>query len=126
MSSSRSWFWGNIRQSAFAGWFLALLCGSGVGAGVSLLFFSRALLSRIPSVDPNVYADVQLLSAFLIFIGLASGILGILATYNSTKMATGKPAAAPFAGKRYCRFCGAENKNDAYFCEKCGKMIVEE
>ena len=125
MPSSRSWFWGNIQQSAYAGWFLALLCGSSVGSGASLLFFTRMLLGRIQPIDPNVYADVQLLSAFLIFIGLASGVLGIFATYNSTKMATGRPAASPFVGKRYCRYCGAENKNDAYFCEKCGKMIVE-
>ena len=26
--------------------------------------------------------------------------------------------------KRYCRFCGAENKRDAVFCEKCGKQIA--
>ena len=24
---------------------------------------------------------------------------------------------------RYCRYCGAENKNDAVFCEKCGKRF---
>lgn len=25
--------------------------------------------------------------------------------------------------KRFCRYCGAENKTDATFCEKCGKKI---
>ena len=25
--------------------------------------------------------------------------------------------------KRFCRYCGAENKTDAVFCEKCGKKI---
>jgi len=123
---SRSWFWGNIRQAAYSGWFLALLCGSSVGSGASLILFIRMLIGRIPSVDPNVYADVQLLGAFLIFVGLASGVLGIFATYNSAKMATGKPMELPFVGKRYCRYCGTENKNDAYFCEKCGKMIRED
>jgi hypothetical protein len=93
---------------------------------MSFFLFTRMLIGRVPTVDPNVYADVQLLGAFLIFIGLASGVLGFFATYNSTKMATGKPGATPFVGKRYCRYCGAENKNDAYFCEKCGKMIREE
>lgn len=24
-------------------------------------------------------------------------------------------------GKKFCRYCGAENKTDAVFCEKCGK-----
>jgi len=126
MSNSRSWFWGNIRQAAYAGWILALICGSSLGSGASLFFFTRMLLTRAPTIDPNIYADVQLLGAFLIFIGLASGVLGIFATLNSAKMATGKPAASPFVGKQYCRYCGAENKNDAYFCEKCGKMIREE
>jgi len=126
MSGSRNWFWGNVRQAAYSGWVLALLCGSSVGSGVSLFFFTRMLLNRVPAVDPNVYADVQLLGAFLVFIGLASGLLGVFAVNNSVKMATGKPTASPFVGKQYCRYCGAENRNDAYFCEKCGKMIRED
>lgn len=27
-------------------------------------------------------------------------------------------------GKKYCRYCGAKNENDAVFCEKCGKKIT--
>lgn len=30
---------------------------------------------------------------------------------------------APSGGKKFCRFCGGENKTDAIFCEKCGKRI---
>lgn len=26
--------------------------------------------------------------------------------------------------RKYCRFCGAENKADAVFCEKCGKQMA--
>lgn len=26
--------------------------------------------------------------------------------------------------RKFCRFCGAENKTDAVFCEKCGKPIA--
>lgn len=29
-------------------------------------------------------------------------------------------------GIKYCRYCGTENKNDAHFCEKCGKKISGE
>ncbi len=123
---SRSWFWGNIRQAAYSGWFLALICGASVGSGVSLFFFTRYLVGRIATIDPNVYADAQLLGALLIFIGLASGVLGIFATYNSAKMATGRPLTNPIATKKYCRYCGTENKSDAYFCEKCGKLIRED
>jgi hypothetical protein len=126
MAPSRSWFWGNVRQAAYSGWLLALLCGSSIGSGVSFFLFTRTLIGRTPTIDPTIYADVQLLGAFLVFVGLTSGVLGFFATYNSTKMAIDKPAASPFVGKRYCRYCGAENKNDAYFCEKCGKMISEE
>lgn len=34
---------------------------------------------------------------------------------------TARPPEAK--GKRFCRHCGAENKTDATFCEKCGKKI---
>jgi hypothetical protein len=122
----KSWFWGNSRQAAYSGWFLALICGSSVGSGVSLFLFTRMLMGRIATIDPNVYADVQLGGVFLIFIGLVSGVLGIFATYNSTKMATGKSIKFPFDAKKYCRYCGMENKSDAYFCEKCGKLIRED
>jgi hypothetical protein len=30
------------------------------------------------------------------------------------------PAAAE---KKYCRFCGSENKSDASYCSKCGKRL---
>jgi len=40
------------------------------------------------------------------------------------------PAPAPTVSvpveKKYCRYCGTENRTDAAFCEKCGKRIAEE
>lgn len=36
----------------------------------------------------------------------------------------GSPLPPPPTLKRYCRFCGSENKSDAIFCEKCGKQIT--
>ena len=30
---------------------------------------------------------------------------------------------APSGERKFCRFCGGENKTDAIFCEKCGKRI---
>jgi hypothetical protein len=35
------------------------------------------------------------------------------------------PSTVPFAisEANFCRYCGAENKTDADFCEKCGKKI---
>ena len=32
-------------------------------------------------------------------------------------------AVATSEEKKFCRYCGAENKTDADFCEKCGKKI---
>jgi ribosomal protein L40E len=34
-----------------------------------------------------------------------------------------QPLASASVQKKYCRYCGAENKSDAAFCEKCGKQI---
>jgi len=49
------------------------------------------------------------------------------------RMPTPAPVSAPVPlstvptviseGKKFCRYCGAENKTDADFCEKCGKKI---
>lgn len=36
------------------------------------------------------------------------------------------PSPEPVAtteGKKFCRYCGVDNKTDAVFCEKCGKKI---
>jgi hypothetical protein len=33
------------------------------------------------------------------------------------------PEPSPPTAKIFCRYCGTENKNDAVFCEKCGKKI---
>jgi hypothetical protein len=121
----RSWFWGNIRQAAYSGWLLALICGSSIGSGISLFLFTR-MQGQLATIDPNLYADAQLLGVLLVFVGLISGVLGIFATHYSAKTSSGRPTALPFVGKHYCRYCGMENKNDAYFCEKCGKLIRDD
>jgi uncharacterized membrane protein len=48
----------------------------------------------------------------------------------TTQLPTTTPPSVPTAPvsveKKYCRYCGTENKSDAIFCEKCGKKIAEE
>lgn len=48
----------------------------------------------------------------------------------TTPPPTAPPAPAPAVSvpveKKYCRYCGTENRIDAVFCEKCGKKITEE
>jgi len=45
---------------------------------------------------------------------------------------TSPPAAAPPqartppAEKKYCQYCGTENRSDALFCKKCGTRLAEE
>ncbi len=45
----------------------------------------------------------------------------------TTQIAAAPPTPAPpvpvSAEKKFCKYCGAENKADAVFCEKCGKKI---
>jgi len=34
------------------------------------------------------------------------------------------PQFAQSVPRKFCRFCGTENKSDAVFCEKCGRQIA--
>jgi hypothetical protein len=33
------------------------------------------------------------------------------------------PPTPSVTQKKYCRYCGSENKSDASYCEKCGKPL---
>ena len=127
MPKSNSWFWGTSKQSAYTGWFITVFGGAGIGAGVAILYVTR-LLTEIAgknniSFDPILFADVQLFGTVLIFIGLFGCIFGILAIHNSMKTVNGKSMVSVSMEKKFCRYCGTENKSDAAFCEKCGKKI---
>ncbi len=43
-----------------------------------------------------------------------------------TQVSAAPPPTAPVvpAEKRFCQYCGAENRTDAVFCQKCGKKIA--
>jgi hypothetical protein len=42
---------------------------------------------------------------------------------NSTVTPPPPIPMAIFGDKKFCRYCGTENKTDTVFCEKCGKKI---
>lgn len=69
------------------------------------------------------FANAQLLGAIAIFIGLIVGAIGIYEIRSSLKTVSPQPLVTASVGKKYCRYCGTENKDDAVFCEKCGKGI---
>ncbi len=60
---------------------------------------------------------------------LVAWILAAVGFFSIETPSAQLPAAAPSAGppvsleKRFCRYCGAETKSHAVFCEKCGKKI---
>jgi len=59
-----------------------------------------------------------------LFVGIIGGsLLGFAISFES-----GSPEGlmTESLGIKFCRYCGGENRNDAYFCEKCGKKISDE
>jgi ribosomal protein L40E len=129
LSNSKSWFWGTPKQSAYTGWFDALISGILIGAGIATILIPRwimeGIVARHPTVviNPEPYAIVHLLGAFSIMIGTLFSIIGIYAIYRSQKTVVSQTQIA--MEKKFCRYCGTENKKDAVFCEKCGKKISE-
>jgi len=72
--------------------------------------------------------------------GLASLAAAFIVLWRSTRpVSTPQPQApalpedlerpeetqVPVSDVKYCRYCGAENKPDAVYCEACGREIEE-
>jgi ribosomal protein L40E len=118
------------KQLAYQGWFSALAGGFFIGAGIALIVTVRWTLEGITAINPTVriipesYANVHLLGAISIIIGLFFSIWGIVEINRSQRTTIVQPSVS--IEKKYCRYCGTENKKDAVFCEKCGKKIREE
>ena len=129
MSSFGSWFWGTSKSSAHAGWLVTLAGGFGMGAGLAIIFVTRIFVEVIPTLNPNIqinpeaYANLQLMGMGIFFLGLLVCLFGFFVIHRSLKTETGKPMVSISMEKKYCRYCGTENKSDAVFCEKCGKAI---
>jgi hypothetical protein len=71
---------------------------------------------------------------YLVFFGIllaGMGLIGAIAVWigqylNNRKKASYLPPPPPLISapvQKYCRYCGTENKNDAFYCEKCGRQI---
>jgi hypothetical protein len=80
-----------------------------------------------------------IVGALVAFIGVVASIIGLAMQHRELAASplyipsevpnTTPPSPPSFefrvssSSKKYCRYCGSENKTDAIFCEKCGKII---
>jgi ribosomal protein L40E len=91
----------------------------------------------LPELSPNIVSligmgIVQFLVVFYFWRDLNEPevklFLGSIEAQKTAQERTGvQTAVAETKSKQefYCRYCGAENKTDAVFCEKCGRQLRE-
>jgi hypothetical protein len=122
-----------------------ILSGVGIAFGAGLLYFNFSMFSlmsaRVGVLSQNAVTVWIVFFGFLI-LGI-SGIMILIAGIMSLIFSIGalstlrvplQPSARvpvmekapppPSMRQKYCSFCGAENKSDAIFCERCGKKIA--
>lgn len=128
-------------SKGYGGWFSGLLGGIIIGFGIMILVIAPVAMeakeawtneindilntwrnlhpqdniptAHVPSESYYAFANIQLYGAIALFIGLAFGVVGIYEVYSSLKTVSPKPLVS--VEKRYCRYCGTENKSDAVF-----------
>lgn len=112
---------------AFLGWIFTFFSGFCMGVGIIFIVVVQIIVKRFGVVDPSAYADAMALAPIFIFLGVISGALGVYSLYSSFKTVF-PPQPPPLVTapieKKYCRYCGAENRHDAVFCEKCAKKLL--
>jgi len=96
---------------------------------------------RVPSsyivgkvIAVNSFPAIVYFMSIFWFAGIAglasvSAVLFLMARERHPKQETTEPLRrelrpTPQSARLFCRYCGAENKSDAVFCERCGKKIV--
>jgi len=95
-------------------------------------FVTAGLLLLIGTIVSVVMTGLVLL--FVVFEGfeamhacmhLVAWILAAVGFFAIKTPTTQLPSVAPTVSveKKFCRYCGAENKGDAVFCGRCGKKI---
>jgi hypothetical protein len=74
-----------------------VLGGAGIGAGVAVILLGRIFVEVLVSLNPNVvitpnfYVIVNVIGLALVFLGILSTIIGILAIRHSHKSAIPPP-----------------------------------
>lgn len=106
---------------------------------VSAIFYKRAfdaLAQRSGSYSFNTAGSLYLWGAALTIVFVGSLLIWIawifaFSGFHSLKPKAAKPTApfptmqppATFSARRYCQYCGAENAQDAVYCQACGRQI---
>lgn len=71
------------------------------------------------------YHPYRISSQLLIIVGIivlpVSLVVAILSMRKPRR--ADLPPSIMITAKKYCRYCGSENKSDASYCEKCGKSL---
>ena len=95
---------------------------------VGLLYFHGMAIVQ-PDNGTVEAGQAKALTLLGLYMGMAclvvGAIGGALIGYAVYLNAAGPPETllTEPSGIKFCRYCGAENKDDALFCEKCGKKI---
>lgn len=69
-------------------------------------------------------AIIPLIGEVLRFVAWILAAVGFFSIKTPTQLPAAKPAVPVSEEKKFCQYCGAENKVDADFCQKCGKKIT--
>lgn len=94
------------------------------------------IIGKVVEINPPIWVYNYIFWAVIFAIGIAMMLGGIVVrqprrveVYRvdkavKTEAAIKQPSVeAKPARKFFCRYCGAENKLDAAFCERCGKKL---
>ena len=99
--------------------------------GIAGLLYFHGMVIVQPEqgfVEAGAAKNLTLLGLYMGMGCLVVGTIGgFLIGYAVYLHALGPPETllTETSGIRFCRHCGSENKDDALFCERCGKKISE-
>lgn len=89
------------------------------------MFETAGLILLIGAIIPIIGEVLK----FIAWILAAVGFFSIKTPATQVSVAAPSPPSAPTMAvseeKKYCQYCGTENKVEAIFCQKCGKQIGE-
>jgi uncharacterized membrane protein len=69
-------------------------------------------------------AAIPLVGEILKFVAWILAAVGFFSIKTPSRLYATRPVAPISEEKKYCQYCGVENKGDAAFCQKCGKKIL--
>jgi|GEM_PF-7058887 len=74
------------------------------------------------TTEPDAYYPTRSDYPYLKYV-IPSSIIAIVLFISGTILFLARVETGEATQKKYCQYCGSENKSDAVFCGKCGKQI---